>query len=292
MLAKKKKVGSKTAMSAPATPGDYQFQQIKSVRIGIDHTYQRPVQSRLVSEIAGAFSWSAFSTITVGKRGDGTLWAVDGQQRLTAAKQLSIDVVPCSVFHSRGPEHEAAEFVRMNGQQRRVTTDQRFRGELAAGDRFALALKSAVALSGFELVPCGPSSRYAITKVTPLIDMTKRRGGGMGLVTRTLSLIREAWDGDARSKESNILDGVGYFIRCNPDADDARVLEVIKRLGCDGLRNHAALARGFVGGQGARTIGVALSIETEYNKRLGPSRRLNGVASTFADASANDGDKA
>lgn len=259
------------------------FERLPESALGIDRSYQRGVKGSVVKKIRSGFTWDAFGAVRVARRRDNSNWVVDGQQRLTAARELGVNVVPCLVSPSSGPQEEAELFSRLNGDRGTVTRDDRFRADLCAGDEFALEVAKAVSRGGGKLLPGGPSSRYTFTKCTPFVTLAKGKGGGPDLVTRTVRVVLASWGGDSQSKESNIIDGVGYFLRHNPNAQDERLVSILERMGPDGVRAAAAHAKGFIGGQGARIKGAAQGIEMEYNKRLRPNRRLNGVIKSLGD---------
>lgn len=87
-------------------------------KIKIDRAYTNPhINQRFVDEIVHAFSLNKFCSLLVGDRGAAGLYCVDGQDRLLALRQRNasgvlprIDTVPCNVFKSRGPLHEAQVF--------------------------------------------------------------------------------------------------------------------------------------------------------------------------------------
>ena len=70
--------------------------------LNIAESYQRTIVPARVNRIAKEIDPDAFGSLTVGERRDQTLWVVDGFQRLTAARKLGINSVPCDVFQSEG----------------------------------------------------------------------------------------------------------------------------------------------------------------------------------------------
>jgi len=112
--------------------------KLEMVNVGslnVDHNYQRGVVSEVNTlVIARDFRWDAFGTLVVMRRKDGSMWVVDGQQRLSAVmRRGDIDEVPCIVFHSDGQEHEAQAFVSLNIARRPVSAIDKFRARVVAG---------------------------------------------------------------------------------------------------------------------------------------------------------------
>ena len=55
----------------------------------IDPRYQRGEKPHTIKRITKSLNWKSFGTLTVFKRQDGSgYWVVDGQQRLTAIRNL------------------------------------------------------------------------------------------------------------------------------------------------------------------------------------------------------------
>lgn len=119
-----------------ADPGDRGQQRLVDINLlRIDHSYQRrEVSEKNTLATAKDFNWNSFGTLVVMQRGDGGLYVVDGQQRLMACRRRGdIDRVPCIVFHSHGPEHEAQAFRSLNVCRKPVSSTQKFIAADAAG---------------------------------------------------------------------------------------------------------------------------------------------------------------
>lgn len=94
----------------------------------IDYSYQRKEYSEgNTLNIARDFNWIAFGTVIVMERHDGRKFIVDGQQRWLAAKRRGdIQKIPCRLFISDGPAHEARAFRALNINRRFVTATKKF----------------------------------------------------------------------------------------------------------------------------------------------------------------------
>lgn len=111
------------------------MRMIRLADLHVDHSYQRPeVTDGSVLAIARDFTWEAAQVCTVMERSNGTLWVVDGQQRVLALQRRGdVTVVPCIVYKSNGPEHEARIFKMINERRRSVPAIVRFRAADRAG---------------------------------------------------------------------------------------------------------------------------------------------------------------
>lgn len=104
------------------------FRWIPVAQLGVDHSYQRTeVSEANTIGVSRDFSWDSFGVITVMQRADKSLWIADGQQRqLSVLRRGDLDEVPCMVFQSEGPTHEAQVFLRLNEHRSNVSAVQKF----------------------------------------------------------------------------------------------------------------------------------------------------------------------
>ena len=84
----------------------------------VDMTYQRPIKDSHVRSLIMYFDWDNFSVPTVGRRKNGALYVVDGQQRITAASSLGATSCYAEVKESTGPKYEANLFHQINAVKR------------------------------------------------------------------------------------------------------------------------------------------------------------------------------
>jgi len=188
--------------------------------IGFDPSYQRGVVSRHKQIVTG-FNPNALGVPLVAQREDGSLWCVDGRQRITALGKLGKKTVRAEVFVSSGPEHEAEVFRLVNGGRTRLTTQELFKARLTAGDRDAWEIKDAVEAAGFVLDLQHAKSREAwkdVRCVAALADIHKTGGGER--ITKVLTACKVAWPGDTLSSSADIVGGVGTFATRMGDATD------------------------------------------------------------------------
>lgn len=124
--------------------------------LNIDPAYQRSIDNApsltLVRKIASFWDWSLFHPLAVARREDGTLWVIDGQHRLAAAR-LRRDLLdlPCVVSRSASRADEAASFVAMNQQRRALNKLDLFKAAVAGGDSEADAIAAALEAAGLRL---------------------------------------------------------------------------------------------------------------------------------------------
>lgn len=134
---------------------------LENHRIGdlqVDSAYQRSIDAgtsqTLIRRIAMFWDWSLFQPLAVSRRADGTLWVVDGQHRLAAARMRNdIYDLPCVVTAYAAMADEAASFVAMNQQRRPLNAIDLFRAALAAGDDEATQVQALIDAAGLSLAP-------------------------------------------------------------------------------------------------------------------------------------------
>ena len=150
------------------------FAMISKDSIAVDHRYQRTLNEGKKLEISSNFNWVAFGAISINRRINGTLWAIDGQHRLAAAKNRNdIDVVPCVVFNiPDNIEEEASAFLALNTLRRPLQSKDKFRAQLISGDKVAMMAEHLVHLAGRSIE--GESVGNGIDCLTALMTSLKR----------------------------------------------------------------------------------------------------------------------
>jgi hypothetical protein len=131
-----------------------EFRPIADLRI--DDSYQRSIDTgpsqALVKRIAREWDWGLCQPLNVAKREDGSLWVIDGQHRLAAARDRGdIYDLPCVVVATRSADDEAAAFVALNQQRRPLSKLDLFKAALAAGDGEAGAILDALSNAGLSV---------------------------------------------------------------------------------------------------------------------------------------------
>lgn len=210
------------------------------------------------------------------QREDGSLWVVDGLQRLTALQKMGTKTVRVEVFRSRGPEHEAEVFTKINNNRVGLTASDLFFAALTAQDPDAWLIKETGEKLGFVLRRGGGSSRHTdpehaakcLTCYGTLMQLVQRTGSPEGyeergsLLRAVLGVLKECWPTDPLRVKSHIVDGIGiWLVRHKGLADTERL---IARLNATEPRKIL-----YTAGQGIGNASnnVADTIERLYKKR-------------------------
>ena len=190
---------------------------LENHRIGdlnVDPAYQRSIEGgqskSLIRKIAMFWDWALFHPLSVARRADGSLWVIDGQHRLAAARlRRDLYDLPCVVGPSRSLADEAASFVAMNIQRRAMTKLDLFKAAVAGEDSQAGAIMAALAEAGLSVAPHSNFTAWKPGMLANIggIENAWRRHGGR--VTRTaLRALAEGLDGQVLRYAGTIFPGI------------------------------------------------------------------------------------
>ncbi|MEG3177032.1 DUF6551 family protein [Sphingomonas sp. RB3P16] len=167
----------------------------------IDPAYQRSIATGesqgLIRRIAVEWDWSLCQPLVVARRNDDSLWVIDGQHRLAAARaRRDIYDLPCVIVASQGAREEAASFVALNQQRRPLAALDIFRAALAAGDMDALAIMQSIEHVGLSLAP---HQNYVSWKPGMISNVNGVRAAwrqhGDGATRRALDILARGFNG-------------------------------------------------------------------------------------------------
>jgi hypothetical protein len=191
--------------------------------LNISDAYQRTIVAARVNRISKNLDQDAFGSLTVGQRRDGSYWVVDGMQRLTAARKLGIGMVPCDVFQSEGQEHEARVFRLKNRERTNVSACALFKAQLTEGDEQSMRIAQVVKDAGLKLALRDEGSHYPYLKAVKALERSFQRVGADGLAA-ALSILIDAWPGEAGSLQGDMIEGMCWFIKKCPEFDRSRLV--------------------------------------------------------------------
>lgn len=234
-----------------------------------DQSYQRGVKGK-VSTIVNTFNEIALGVPLVGQRADGSLWIVDGLQRITALRRMNWTEVKCEVFASEGPEHEARMFKDVNLNRTRLKPQEEFRALLTAQDEDAWAIKNAVEAEGFgvELGRDGKSNERRSLQLTSINTLRYvYREWGTAPITFALRVIKAMWPGDPIGSHSHIIEGLARFYNRMDGAVDMERLA--NRLSGSVPSKVIYTAQQMTIGHGGLGGKVSSVVEQMYTKRFG-----------------------
>jgi hypothetical protein len=202
--------------------------------LNIADSYQRTIVPGRVNRIVKNLDQDAFGSLTVGQRSDGSYWVVDGMQRLTAARKLGIAMVPCDVFQSDGQEHEARVFRLKNRERTNVSSLSLFRAQLTEGDEQTITIERIVRDAGLKLSLRDEGKGWPYVKAVKALERSFQRVGADGL-SAALRIIIETWPGEDGAMQGDMIEGMCWFIKKNPDFDESRLCEKLRTKSVSGV---------------------------------------------------------
>lgn len=186
-------------------------------RIKTDRSYQREVNQNAQRKIVQRFNPEALGIPVIGERDDGSLWIVDGLQRITALATLGKRSVRAEVFASKGPEHEAQVFHDINRNRVPLKPLQIFHAALTAGDKVAWEIKDLVERMGFWIPPYiggirGLSEEKVAKAIRAInsVNSIYEKSGAEGLKF-VLEVVSRCWANDESKTRDTILLGLHIF---------------------------------------------------------------------------------
>jgi hypothetical protein len=232
-----------------------------------DPSYQRDVGDKHRLIIAD-YDPEALGIPLVGQRGDGSLWIVDGLQRVTALRKMGRHKhLRAEVFPSRGPDHEAHVFRLVNANRAKLSSGALFRARLTEGDVAAWEIQETVTKAGFRLAlgKSGKATTAAreLTCVNALIAIHHRHG--VAAIAVALDIVNRAWgdSSDRNAVNSFIITGLADFCATQDFVVD--VDRLVPRLQTS---TPAKILYSAGLGNWAKAEGVCNEIARLYRKRL------------------------
>lgn len=187
-------------------------------QLNVDQTYQRPLNDGKRLRIASNFNWAAFGVLLCARRPDGSLWVMDGQHRLSAAKSRSdVEQVPCIVFEFGGNiMDEATDFLVANKDRKPLTGFDSFRAMIVAGDPISLQVQELVHASGRIIDDVNPAE--SVKCVKSMYTCVQANAGAM---RRIWPVIVELCTG--RGIDNRLVQGMHWLeTRLVDEADEER----------------------------------------------------------------------
>jgi hypothetical protein len=201
--------------------------------LNIDPAYQRSIDTgssqKLIRRIAGNWNWDMCQPLVVAKREDGTLWVIDGQHRLAAAR-LRHDIydLPCVIVPSASRSAEAKAFVALNQERRPLTALDLFKAALEAGDGDAQAIARAMAAAGLTLAH---TTNYDSLKPGQIVNVgglqRVHAAHGEAVVRDALAIGAAAFEGQALRYFGTIFPGIVAAVVALPGLRGARDIEFL-----------------------------------------------------------------
>jgi hypothetical protein len=244
---------------------------VDSDTLRIDRSYQRDVKTSLVNEIGQRFDLALAGFIVVSRRSDGTLYVIDGQQRVMGARKAGEKELLARVFAGLMIEEEAEMYDALN-ETKPLSAPEKFKGAHRAGRPDAVAIYNIVHSFGASIMGIDGYNMNSIAAISALRRVFSQ-GGEWGLTT-TLSIIRRAFGEISRQTcPSSLVKSVYMTVSRHPGIDESRLA---RRLGETGLLALKQRAIAFAT-RNADASSYYVAILDAYNHKLREEKRLNPV---------------
>ena len=240
-----------------------EFQSIHKDMLFVNKEYQRDALNDKVVAIARGWSWVACGAIIVTYR-DGSIWVIDGQHRVLAAKNRSdISYLPCMVFQLDGLKGEAQGFLDLNTGRKPVSAVGKQKALVTAGDEVAIFVQNEIDRIGLRIAATTKSAG----QIQSIAWCTKRAREDRVAFSLVLSLAAEISQQDNIPVRERLLDGLWFLHnRMEGGLANKRLLQKIKEKGGECLINSANKASAYYGSGGAKVWGEGML--AELNKGL------------------------
>ena len=190
-------------------------------------TFQRDRIAQHIAKMAADWDETAyvFPVVALFK---GSMYAIDGQQRIAAAQDRGMEKLDCLLVEGvRTFERLSELFLKINRDRKLLNAFQKYFAAVAAKDRGSLNVRQI--LCDFELEGAKSASANGKVPIGAIVQIYSQQPD---LLKRVLHVRTQAW-GVNPSKEANegkTLLGLALFVRRHWDKlDDDRIIAVLRR---------------------------------------------------------------
>lgn len=233
--------------------------------------YQRTPNPARVNKIARDFDPDAIGAVTLARREDGTFVVIDGGHRVGACRTLGYNEKILAIVHDGLTiAEEAALFLSLN-DVKAVGLVDKHRASVYAEVPDALTVDKIVTRHGWEVHKNAGNGRInAVGALYSALKIRKDRKEGEAILDATLAIITGAWGLDKEASQKPLIEGIAKVLHRYPDADRARIQQVLSAQLPRSVQLHGEMAADVSGW----TVGsgVASVVVNHYNNRLRTGR--------------------
>ena len=181
---------------------------IRVERLVSNSDYQRVVNWNWIKKTAKVFDWRLFGFVKVFCNGDGTHTVIEGQNRTTMARLLGFKEVPCEIIDQLTAKKAAKVFANSHNV-RKPQYAEKFKALCFAGDKDCLEVSQTIAEAGFKIGGGARDNYIPCLKAVSIIHKNE----GQEWLLKVLKLLKEMWDGDARTLKGTFVLGFSKFLK-------------------------------------------------------------------------------
>ncbi|TZG28593.1 DUF6551 family protein [Sphingomonas montanisoli] len=230
----------KAMIGSPPAP---QFALVDQLMV--DDSYQRSIEGgasqKLIVKIAENWDWRLCLPLIVSRR-QGSLYVIDGQHRLEAARlRGDIRDIPVVVFDFDDPRGEAELFVQANRSRRTMSKLDDFHAAVIAGDTKAVAVNEVVTAAGLAVGRIQAWQYWKPGEVVFVTAITRAlHSHGKPVVEQVLGMIARAFEGLVLTGVGAVFEGLCSIVQERSKAgnpiDSALMETVLAEVGIPGWK--------------------------------------------------------
>lgn len=246
---------------------EYQMLDINTRDIQVDELGQRDVNRRRsqFNKIMRTFDPNLVQPISVALI-DGKYYCFDGQMtmKVLKAKNAGRDLcVKCRVYNGMTKMDAADMFINQRGTVSRVTLTDQIRVKGNYGDKKAIDFQRITENNGLEISWTGNKAKNAVVAVSTLWNEFNAINDNE-LYGSYIRIIKQSWNGDPSGAQSQILKGLGLFVRTYKGQfkEDVCIMKLSKKLPNDIIRDAQADRT-----TGARKYAVQILLAYNFGQR-------------------------
>lgn len=237
--------------------------------LNVDMSYQRPNSPMHVARLTANFSLAACGAIQLSRRADGSLWIIDGYNRVTAARRHGITHLPATITTGLTVQEEAARFVETQSGVWKMNARDFFRAALEAGDPVAAECARVVGEAGLALNYVAGKTADSVRCFGALLKAQREHGSDVLLKALQISTL--AWPQDYRGRDADMVVALCAIVgRFGDRIDTVEFADKMSRFSTFGLRQAAAALKAATRDSGDRCRRMA--ILQSYNKGRSKNR--------------------
>ena len=248
-------------------------------QIKIDFEVQRELDENHSKSIAKKFDPASFGRVTVTQREDGFYYAINGQHRLNALRELNITECPCIVINCVDRKDEGQSFIKINENAKSVSTIDKYRIGVSAEVPSWMKVKEVIDFAGIEKVSSSPSSFRSVGTIYKEINRgssERNKEENMTVCKLALRVLRRTCS-SLNEMDYITVSGMITFCRAyglDGTATMANMENRFKDVSYARLAREAKNMKKQSGGSGKIVNYMAFLLHTEYNKNLTKNKKL------------------
>ena len=248
---------------------------VKLADLRVETQPQRALNERRAQAISRSLVPSALGAIVVSKRGDGSMWIVDGQHRVRAALLAGLKTLTAEVHENLSLNDEAVLFMLNNNESQRVGAVDLYHVGLTAGADLQVDIQNVLDKHGLKVSTASSANNLAAIRCVE--DVVRRYG--TEALDRAIAIAEAAWGRDSQSWEGTLIGGLGEFLgKHGADVDDKTLVAKIQRKGTQNkwlmLSTGHMVSLDSGGSAVSKRHGCYRALKVEWNKNRRVTDRL------------------